>query len=61
MGSDGQVTMHRTVMKHGAKKLRRLAEGSVLAGFAGGTADAFTLYERFEAGYGRRVWPEHGR
>jgi len=49
MGSDGQVTMHRTVMKHGAKKLRRLAEGSVLAGFAGGTADAFTLYERFEA------------
>src|SRR5207237_6090766 len=48
MGSDGQVTLDKTVLKHGARKLRRLAEGSVLAGFAGGTADAFTLFERFE-------------
>ena len=49
LGSDGQVTMDKTVLKHGAKKLRRLGDGSVLAGFAGGTADAFTLFERFEA------------
>src|SRR5947209_15697125 len=49
LGSDGQVTLDKTVLKHGAKKLRRLGEGSVLAGFAGGTADAFTLFERFEA------------
>jgi ATP-dependent HslUV protease subunit HslV len=49
MGSDGQVTLDKIVLKHGAKKLRRLGEGSVLAGFAGGTADAFTLFERFEA------------
>ena len=49
LGSDGQVTLDKTVLKHGAKKLRRLGEGAVLAGFAGGTADAFTLFERFEA------------
>jgi ATP-dependent HslUV protease subunit HslV len=49
LGSDGQVTLDKTVLKHGAKKLRRLSEGAVLAGFAGGTADAFTLFERFEA------------
>jgi ATP-dependent HslUV protease subunit HslV len=49
LGSDGQVTMDKTVLKHGARKVRRLAEGAVLAGFAGGTADAFTLFERFEA------------
>jgi len=48
LGSDGQVTLDKTVLKHGAKKLRRLADGAVLAGFAGGTADAFTLFERFE-------------
>ena len=48
MGSDGQVTLDKIVLKHGAKKLRRLADGAVLAGFAGGTADAFTLFERFE-------------
>ena len=48
LGSDGQVTMDKTVLKHGAKKLRRLGDGAVLAGFAGGTADAFTLFERFE-------------
>ena len=48
LGSDGQVTLDKTVLKHGAKKLRRLAEGQVIAGFAGATADAFTLFERFE-------------
>jgi ATP-dependent HslUV protease subunit HslV len=45
---DGQVTMNNTVMKAGAKKLRRLGDGQVIAGFAGATADAFTLFERFE-------------
>ena len=49
IGGDGQVTMGTTVMKNNAKKVRRLYEGKVLAGFAGGTADAFTLFERFEA------------
>jgi ATP-dependent HslUV protease subunit HslV len=48
IGSDGQVTMDKTVLKHGARKLRRLGDGSVIAGFAGATADAFTLFERFE-------------
>ncbi len=48
MGSDGQVTLDKTVLKHGAKKLRRLGDGQVLAGFARATADAFTLFERFE-------------
>ena len=49
MGGDGQVTLGNTVMKGNAKKVRRLHEGKVIAGFAGGTADAFTLFERFEA------------
>ena len=49
MGSDGQVTLGTTVMKHNAKKLRRMYNDTVLAGFAGATADAFTLFERFEA------------
>ncbi len=49
MGSDGQVTMGNTVMKGNARKVRRLYGDRVLAGFAGGTADAFTLFERFEA------------
>ena len=48
LGTDGQVTLDKIVLKHSAKKLRRLADGQVLAGFAGGTADAFTLFERFE-------------
>ncbi len=48
MGSDGQVTMGETVIKHSAKKVRTLYNGKVLAGFAGSTADAFTLFERFE-------------
>jgi ATP-dependent HslUV protease subunit HslV len=48
MGGDGQVTLGNTVMKGNARKVRRLHEGRVLAGFAGGTADAFTLFERFE-------------
>ena len=48
MGSDGQITMGDTVMKGNARKVRRLYNDKVLAGFAGGTADAFTLFERFE-------------
>jgi len=49
IGGDGQVTMGNTVMKGNARKVRRLYNNNVLAGFAGGTADAFTLFERFEA------------
>lgn len=48
MAGDGQVTMDKTVMKSTARKVRRLAEGAVLAGFAGATADAFQLFELFE-------------
>lgn len=48
IGGDGQVTFGNTVLKANAKKVRRLHEGKVLAGFAGSTADAFTLFERFE-------------
>jgi ATP-dependent HslUV protease subunit HslV len=48
MGGDGQVTLGNTVMKSNARKVRRLFNDKVLAGFAGGTADAFTLFERFE-------------
>src|SRR5580704_16320632 len=48
LGGDGQVTLGNTVMKGNARKVRRLSSGKVLAGFAGGTADAFTLFERFE-------------
>jgi ATP-dependent HslUV protease subunit HslV len=49
IGGDGQVTMGNTVMKPNARKVRRLYHNKILAGFAGGTADAFTLFERFEA------------
>ena len=49
IGGDGQVSVANTIMKGNARKVRRLADGHVLAGFAGGTADAFTLFERFEA------------
>jgi ATP-dependent HslUV protease subunit HslV len=49
VGGDGQVSMGNTVMKGNARKVRTLYQGKVLAGFAGGTADAFTLFERFEA------------
>jgi ATP-dependent HslUV protease subunit HslV len=48
LGGDGQVTLGETVMKGNARKVRRLYRDRVLAGFAGGTADAFTLFERFE-------------
>ena len=48
IGGDGQVSMGNTVMKGNARKVRRLYKGQVLAGFAGATADAFTLFERFE-------------
>ena len=49
IGADGQVTLGNTVMKGNARKVRRLHDGKVIAGFAGGTADAFTLFERFES------------
>ncbi len=48
MAGDGQVTVGNTVMKNNARKVRRLLDGKVLCGFAGATADAFTLFERFE-------------
>lgn len=48
MAGDGQVTLGEVVMKHGARKIRRLAADQVLAGFAGGTADALTLFDKFE-------------
>ena len=48
IGGDGQVTLGNTVMKGNARKVRTLSNGKVLGGFAGGTADAFTLFERFE-------------
>lgn len=48
VGGDGQVTMGNTVMKGTARKVRKLYKNQVIAGFAGGTADAFTLFERFE-------------
>ena len=48
MAGDGQVTMGETVMKSNARKIRRIYDGKILVGFAGATADAFTLFERFE-------------
>jgi ATP-dependent HslUV protease subunit HslV len=48
LGGDGQVTLGETVMKAGARKVRKLREGKILAGFAGSVADAFTLFEKFE-------------
>lgn len=49
LAGDGQVSLGNTVMKHGARKIRRLYQDEILAGFAGSTADAFTLFEKFEA------------
>jgi ATP-dependent HslUV protease subunit HslV len=49
VGGDGQVTLGNTIMKSNARKVRRLYHNKIIAGFAGGTADAFTLFERFEA------------
>ena len=49
LAGDGQVTLGNTVMKHSARKIRRMHEDKVIAGFAGSTADAFTLFEKFEA------------
>src|SRR6202521_443653 len=49
MAGDGQVTLGESVIKHGAKKIRRLYQDKILAGFAGSTADAFTLFSRFES------------
>jgi ATP-dependent HslUV protease subunit HslV len=56
MASDGQVTLDKTVVKAGARKVRRLGEGQILAGFAGATADAFQLFDLFE-----RKLKEHAR
>lgn len=52
MAADGQVTLGETVIKHGARKVRRLASGNVITGFAGATADAFTLLSKFETKLG---------
>ncbi len=66
LGGDGQVTLGNIVIKAGARKVRRLFNEAILAGFAGGTADAFTLFERFEAklekhqGNLLRLEPEQG-
>ncbi|MBI1739983.1 MAG: ATP-dependent protease subunit HslV [Acidobacteriales bacterium] len=49
MAGDGQVTLGESIIKHGAKKIRRLYQDKILAGFAGSTADAFTLFSRFES------------
>jgi len=49
MGGDGQVSLQQTILKHRAKKIRRIYGNKVLVGFSGSTADAFTLFERFEA------------
>ena len=49
LAGDGQVTLEKTIMKGTARKVRRIGDGSVIAGFAGSTADAFTLFERFDA------------
>ena len=49
IASDGQVTMGNTVLKHNARKIRKMYNDKILAGFAGATADAFTLFEKFEA------------
>ena len=51
MGADGQVTLEHTVLKHKARKVRRLYNEQVLAGFAGSTSDAFALFQRFEASW----------
>ena len=48
LGGDGQVSIGNTIMKHNAVKIRKLSEGKVICGFAGGAADAFSLMERFE-------------
>ncbi len=57
IAGDGQVSMGQTVMKPNAKKVRRLGDGSVIGGFAGATADAFTLFERLE----RKLEQHHGQ
>lgn len=52
MGGDGQVTFGETIVKHGARKIRVIGDGTVLAGFAGSTADAITLFSKFETKLG---------
>jgi len=64
MAGDGQVTLGEGVIKHTAKKIRRLYQDKILAGFAGSTADAFTLFSRFESKleqyHGNLGWPKTG-
>ncbi|MBD0271243.1 MAG: HslU--HslV peptidase proteolytic subunit, partial [Acetobacteraceae bacterium] len=57
MAGDGQVSLGQTVVKGNARKVRRIAQGRVLAGFAGATADAFTLFERLE----KKLETHHGQ
>ena len=57
IAGDGQVTLDKTVMKHGARKVRKIAGGNVLAGFAGSAADGITLLEKFEAKFARVQGP----
>ena len=62
IAGDGQVSLGPTVMKGSARKVRRLGKkGDVITGFAGATADAFTLFERLEAKAGKISWPAHAR
>src|SRR5690554_4774755 len=58
IGGDGQVSLGNTVMKANARKVRRLYNDKVLAGFAGSTADAFTLFEKFEAQLQKHNWKQ---
>jgi ATP-dependent HslUV protease subunit HslV len=53
IGSDGQVTVGQTIMKHSSRKVRKLHDGAILAGFAGAAADAFTLFTKFEDNLGK--------
>ena len=61
IGGDGQVSIGQTIVKANAKKVRRLGKGDVIGGFAGATADAFTLFERLEAKLEQYPGPAHAR
>ena len=61
IGGDGQVSLGQTIMKGNARKVRRLAKGGVIGGFAGATADAFTLFERLEGEARAISRPTHAR
>ena len=61
IGGDGQVSIAQTIVKANAKKVRRLGKGDVIGGFAGATADAFTLFERLESKLEQYPGPAHAR